>query len=216
MQVMSGYSGHMTSAPVEWAGDTEPKPAPEPLIRVQALVNTVELPTGPDRLADPADARPWLVANHLLGPDAELTPADLQLVRGVREALRALLVRNAGGPRPGPSALARLRDVAAGGRAMAELDDDGVVRLATAGGSVPERLGELLLIIRDAQRDGSWARLKACGNDECRWVFYDRSRNHGGTWCEMAACGNKLKNRDFRARRRADDTRARRRKATSR
>ena len=62
MQVMSGYSGHMTSAPVEWAGDTEPKPAPEPLIRVQALVNTVELPTGPDRLADPADARPWLVA----------------------------------------------------------------------------------------------------------------------------------------------------------
>jgi predicted RNA-binding Zn ribbon-like protein len=90
------------------------------------------------------------------------------------------------------------------------------VQLATAGGSVPERLGELLLIIRDAQRDGSWARLKACGNDECRWVFYDRSRNHGGTWCEMAACGNKLKNRDFRARRRADDTRARRRKATSR
>ena len=206
----------MPSAPTHWPGDDEPKPAPQPLIRVQALVNTVELPGGPDRLADSGDARAWLLANDLLAPGAELTPDDLQLVRGVREALRALLVRNAGGPRPGPSALAPLRDVAAGGRARAELDDDGAVHLAAAGDSVRERLGELLLIIRDAQRDGSWARLKACGNDECRWAFYDRSRNHGGTWCEMAGCGNKLKNRDFRARRRADIAGARRRKATSR
>jgi predicted RNA-binding Zn ribbon-like protein len=61
---------------------------------------------------------------------------------------------------------------------------------------------ELLLIIRDAQRDGSWSRLKACGNDECQWAFYDRSRNHGGTWCDMASCGNMLKNREFRARKR--------------
>ena len=70
-----------------------------------------------------------------------------------------------------------------------------------------ERLIELLLIMRDAQRDGSWARLKACANDECQWAFYDRSRNHGGTWCEMSACGNKLKNREFRARRRKAATR---------
>jgi predicted RNA-binding Zn ribbon-like protein len=44
----------------------------------------------------------------------------------------------------------------------------------------------------------------ACANDDCQWAFYDRSRNHGGTWCDMATCGNKLKNRDFRARRRND------------
>ena len=171
-------------------------------MRVQALVNTVELPGGPDRLANFANARPWLVANNLLAPHAELTPDDLALVRGVREALRALLVRNAGGPPPDPAALAPLRDVAAAGRARAELEDDGTVRLEAAGNSVADRLSELMLVIRDAQRDGTWTRLKACGNDECRWAFYDRSRNHGGTWCEMAACGNKLKNRDFRARRR--------------
>jgi predicted RNA-binding Zn ribbon-like protein len=67
---------------------------------------------------------------------------------------------------------------------------------------VSARLIELLLIIRDAQRDGTWVRLKACGNEECQWAFYDRSRNHGGTWCEMSSCGNKLKNREFRARKR--------------
>ncbi len=114
-------------------------------MRVQALVNTVELPGGPDRLANFADARPWLVANNLLAPHAELTPDDLALVRGVREALRALLVRNAGGPPPDPAALAPLRDVAAAGRARAELEDDGTVRLEAAGNSVADRLSELML-----------------------------------------------------------------------
>jgi predicted RNA-binding Zn ribbon-like protein len=192
----------MTSARIQWPGDDETKPAPEPLVLVQALVNTVERPAGLDRLTHPADAREWLIGSGLLAPTDELIAADLDLVRAVRESLRALLVHNAGGPKPSVSALAPLRDLATGGLARTELDDDGAVRLGAAGESVRERLIGLLLIIRDAQRDGSWSRLKACANDECRWAFYDRSRNHGGTWCEMSTCGNKLKNREFRARRR--------------
>ena len=191
----------MSSRDTYWAADAETKPAPDPLIRVQELVNTVELPEGPDRLADPADARPWLVANGLLASDAELQASDLELLRGVRGALRAMLVHNAGGPAP-TTELAPLREVASDGTARADFDDRGEVVLTTAGDSVSARLVELLLIIRDAQRDGSWARLKACGNGECQWAFYDRSRNHGGTWCEMSSCGNKLKNREFRARKR--------------
>jgi predicted RNA-binding Zn ribbon-like protein len=167
------------------------------------LVNTVELPDGSDRLAEPADARPWLVDNKLLAPHAELSDADLDLVRAVREALREMLVHNAGGPPPNKTALAVLRMVADGGTARAKLGDDGEVLLGAHGDSLPDRLVGLLLIIRDAQRDGTWERLKACANDECQWAFYDRSRNHGGTWCEMAACGNKLKNRAFRARSKA-------------
>ncbi len=194
----------MAAEPQRWPADDESKPAPGPLLRVQALVNTVELPAGPDRLADPDDARPWLVDQGLLTPDAALSDTHLQLLRDVREALRTLLLRNGGGPTPTEAELAPLRKVAAGGTARADFDADGAVRLAVAGDSVAERLLELLLIVRDAQRDGSWARLKVCANDECRWAFYDRSRNHGGTWCEMSTCGNKLKNREFRARRKAN------------
>jgi predicted RNA-binding Zn ribbon-like protein len=96
-----------------------------------------------------------------------------------------------------------LRAVADGGTARADLGDRGEVRLAATGDSLRDRLVGLLLIVRDAQRDGTWVLLKACANDECQWAFYDKSRNHGGTWCEMSACGNKLKNRAFRARSRA-------------
>jgi predicted RNA-binding Zn ribbon-like protein len=193
----------MAQRPTQWLADDESKPAPEPLARVQALVNTVELPGGPDRLADAADARPWLVGQHLLASDADLGEADLRLVRDVREAFRELLVHNAGGPPPRSAALAPLRAVAQAATARADLGVDGQVRLAAAGDGLGERLVELLLVMRDAQRDGTWERLKACGNDECRWAFYDRSRNHGGTWCEMSSCGNKLKNREFRARKKA-------------
>jgi predicted RNA-binding Zn ribbon-like protein len=138
-----------------------------------------------------------------LAPQSDLPEADLDLLRAVREALRTMLVHNAGGPPPNKASLAVLRAVGDGGSARADLDDDGEVRLAADGDSLRDRLVDLLLIIRDAQRDGSWALLKACANDECQWAFYDKSRNHGGTWCDMATCGNKLKNRAFRARSKA-------------
>ena len=79
----------------------------------------------------------------------------------------------------------------------------GQVRLETGDG--PGRLADglagLLLTIRDAQADGSWDRMKLCGNPDCRWAFYDRSHSRQGAWCDMASCGNRLKNRSLRARR---------------
>ena len=61
----------------------------------------------------------------------------------------------------------------------------------------PLKLAKLLVIIRDSQHDGTWARLKACHNCECRWAYYDRSHAGRGAWCDMSVCGNRLKNRPF-------------------
>jgi predicted RNA-binding Zn ribbon-like protein len=62
-------------------------------------------------------------------------------------------------------------------------------------------LAGLLLIIRDAQRDDTWRRLKACRNPACLWAYYDRSHAGRGAWCDMAVCGNRIKNRNLRSRR---------------
>jgi len=58
----------------------------------------------------------------------------------------------------------------------------------------------LLLVVRDAQQQGTWPRLKVCRNPKCRWAFFDRSHARRGAWCDMASCGNMIKNRNFRAR----------------
>lgn len=186
-----------------WLGDAEAKPAPDPLRRVQALINTVDWESGRDRLATAGDAEPWLVHHDLLGADAAVSADDLRVLIEVREALRAIVIQNTDGTVPEAAVTAPLHAIAADVTLRASVGTDGRVDVAPVGGTVRDRLAGLLLVVQAAQRDGTWSHLKACANDECRWAFYDRSRNHGGTWCDMSACGNRLKNRDFRARKRA-------------
>jgi predicted RNA-binding Zn ribbon-like protein len=195
----------MTSTLEEWAGDSEAKPAPGPLRRVQAFINTIDLESGQDRLRAVEDARPWLVANELLASDAPLREDDLRTVVAFREGLRALVIQNTDGQPPAAGTVSTLNEIAGQEFARVTIAADGGVRLAPIRDDIRGRLLTMLLDIADAQCDGTWVHMKACANDDCLWAFYDRSRNHGGTWCDMATCGNKLKNRDFRARRRTAD-----------
>ena len=64
-------------------------------------------------------------------------------------------------------------------------------------------LGRLLAIVAAAIADGTWKRLKICPADDCRWAFYDESRNRSATWCDMKVCGNRAKVRGFRERTRS-------------
>jgi len=123
---------------------------------------------------------------------------ELELARAMRESIRQL--RKSGG-----GDLAPLREVADGRAATLLIGEGGVLALAPPGTSdITDALFQLLLIVRAAQGDGTWPRLRVCANDTCRWAFYDRSKNRQGHWCDMAVCGNRLKNRELRARRRAE------------
>jgi predicted RNA-binding Zn ribbon-like protein len=180
----------------------ERKPAPMPLLRVQAFVNTSDSDTGTDHLGDLASARAWLDAAGLIDSGVRVTDADLELAREMREGLRCLLDpdddRDVRADR-----LHALRSVTESHLARLTVGDDGVVALENAdAGSLGCGLFDLLLIVRAAQEDGTWSRLRLCANPECEWAFYDRSRNQQGNWCDMAVCGNRLKNRQLRARRR--------------
>jgi len=193
-----------------WVPAPEQKPAPEPLLLVQAFVNTRDLDLGTDLLADPGQANQWLHRSGLLAPRHEAGPGDLGAARAARESIRALLARNGGGPPLAAADLRPLEAVAGQSGLRLAVGPEGDVRLdPQPPGSLAAGLAGLLLIIRDAQQDGTWARLKACRNDECRWAFYDRSHTRQGAWCDMAVCGNLIKNRNLRARRSRDRSRPR-------
>jgi predicted RNA-binding Zn ribbon-like protein len=46
------------------------------------------------------------------------------------------------------------------------------------------------------------AHLGRCANENCGWLFVDRSRRHNRRWCEMSECGSRAKARRYYARRR--------------
>jgi predicted RNA-binding Zn ribbon-like protein len=185
-----------------WVGPDELKPAPGPLLLVQAFVNTKNLDTGTDLLADAETGNEWLHLSGLLGPEATAAAGDLRAARDVRESLRALIAHNGDGPAPTADDLRPLQAVMRSWRPRLAIDPAGRVQLGSApGGRLTDGLVRLLLIVRDAQQDGTWDRLKACGNGDCGWAFYDRSHSRRGAWCDMASCGNLIKNRNLRARR---------------
>jgi hypothetical protein len=172
-------AGRREDALAPWLQEgTEPGVAPGRLERVRALLNTDDRFHGVDRLhgapARLVELRDALRA-HLT--DADRTAAD-------RTALAAVAARY-------PLVL-DLDDRSGGPRLVPVAGPDPVARAA----------GGVLALVHAAVTDGSWDRLKECGNPGCRWVFYDASRNRSGRWCSMGECGDVMKARAYRERRR--------------
>ena len=194
-----------------WASHVEDKLAPMPLLLVQAFVDTLDQDLGTDIFAQPDQARAWLAGAGLRVPDPDRPDpgfaVDLRLAREVRESIRALIGRTAGNELTADD-LAPLEQVLGQVQPRLDVTADGRARLGPVlpARTLADGLLGLMLIIRDAQADGSWDRLKLCGNPDCRWAFYDRSHSRRGAWCDMASCGNRVKNRNLRARRAAAPT----------
>ena len=176
-------------------------PAPDPLELVRTFVNTLDVETGDDELADAQGVKAWFVDRGLLDDGARLTPADQRRVVELREAFRALLLANNGVPLEA-GAVDVLNQFAERAPLEARFDRAGTIGVAGRRGGLDGALGQLLAVMVQSVADGTWTRLKACREDECQWAFYDRSRNRSGQWCVMAVCGNRNKARSYRERQR--------------
>jgi predicted RNA-binding Zn ribbon-like protein len=175
-------------------------PAPGALRLVQLFVNTNDLETGPDLLPDAPSLQAWF-AEAGLG-DIEVGEADHARAIALREAIRDLAAAHAGLPHDERAAdVVNAAAVRAGLRPV--LDDPLANRLEPAATGVDGALGRIVAVIHQSIADGTWARLKACERDVCRWAFYDRSKNQSGHWCSMSVCGAREKNRRAYRRRRA-------------
>ncbi|HEX4563639.1 MAG TPA: CGNR zinc finger domain-containing protein [Solirubrobacteraceae bacterium] len=173
---------------------------PHDLALVIDFVNTLDVETGADALADAGGLRKWLAARDLLDP-AAAEPGERERRRAVdlREALRALMLAHNGAPSDERSGSA-LERAARDGHLGVHFAGDGSAHLDAGGAGFERALARLLIPVVAASADGSWERVKACRADDCMWAFYDRSRNRSGVWCDMAVCGNRTKVRAFRQR----------------
>jgi predicted RNA-binding Zn ribbon-like protein len=169
---------------------------------VRDFVNTYEPQVDAESLTSRETLREWLVEQRLVPSGAPVTDTDLAATRRVREGLRNVLLSHAGHD-PDPEAIDAFRAVLAEVPVRLDFDAQGYRLVSTRNDPVGQALGRLLDVVRQASEDGSWARLKVCARDSCRWAFYDGSRNQVRRWCSMAGCGNYVKMRKASATRRA-------------
>jgi predicted RNA-binding Zn ribbon-like protein len=168
--------------------------APGDLELVRDFVNTLDFLPGTDEIGDPASLASWVAEHRLVPTQPTLTEEDLGRARSLREALRALLLANAGFPLAPESAEAFDAAVGSARFRIREL-------LPTETGGLEHAIGGLASIVLAAQQGGSWPRLKACA--ECHWALYDRTKNHSAAWCG-SQCGTRVRARRHRRRRREE------------
>jgi len=177
----------------------ERSPAPEPLVLVQDLVNTVDLEMEQDALTKPAELSTFCSEHGL--PGLRFDWEDLEQVLTLREAVRDVCQAHAGVDVPAKS-LAFLHRLLAEAPLTLKLSADGGATVRPAGGlrNVHALVAQLAADITASVAAGTWPRLKACAADTCRWVYYDRSPAGRSRWCTMSLCGARNKMRNYRAR----------------
>lgn len=180
---------------------------PHDLDLVIGFVNTYEPEEGIDSLATLPLLQAWLIRHDLLSPaHASLTAAQHMRAIALREALRAMMAANNGGPQDAQAADQASRAAERGALSM-RFTQDGSVVIAPRAAGFDGAIARLLIPVCLAALDGSWRRVKACREPACHEAFFDHSRNRSAVWCDMALCGNRTKVRTYRARSRDDGPR---------
>jgi predicted RNA-binding Zn ribbon-like protein len=158
-----------------------------------------------DMLASARRAARWLAGDAFVGIDkelsrllpamrelsanSELTEAEVEAAREVRDAILGWI----DGRPPASTALERAS-------LRVTLDAAGPA-LHPASTGIFALAEHALLVMYELQIAGLADRLRRCQSHDCRWVFFDRSRNRSKVWCDMSGCGSRAKARAYRARR---------------
>ena len=163
---------------------------PLPISLVLSAANSIDIEAATDEWGAPADLVGWL-HEHAGGPaSGRLSGQEFEAARLLRDRLRALI---ADGDQTGFDAAARAFPI------RVELVDR-LPALTPVADGASGAITRIVAAAASAALDGSWDHIKLCAADDCRWAFYDESRNHSRTWCSMRVCGNRTKARVYRAR----------------
>jgi predicted RNA-binding Zn ribbon-like protein len=153
-----------------------------------------------DELGAAALLEAWMRERGLLDVRAHVSSRAYRTALGLRAALREYLQVAPEDRSTHAQTVAQLNECSSGLPLVVAVSPSGEVALdPTPGGSGLARvLGEFHLLAVT----GRLERLKTCSSEECRWVFFDRSKPGNRRWCSSARCGNRHKTRSYRQRQR--------------
>lgn len=155
--------------------------------------------TTADQLATVAQLEEWMRGRGLLEKSVRLSRSDYRKALELREALRQFLSL-APADRGRIDAAGQLNAAAANFPLILRVSEAGEFDLQPERRGALSGLGRILADLQLAAESGKLDRLKMCASDECRWVFYDRSKPATRRWCSSALCGNRQKTRTYRQR----------------
>ncbi|PWT88512.1 MAG: hypothetical protein C5B56_08630 [Proteobacteria bacterium] len=155
-----------------------------------------------DALAGPKDLGEWL-AKHGLGDDGErVTPAMFRTALRLRGALRAYLQCEPAERHKNRDALCALDDALRPFPVRVEVRAGRGATLSAVRRDALAGLSTVAIELHDGTLTGTLDRLKMCASEECRRVFFDRSKPATRRWCMSTLCGNRMKTRAYRERQR--------------
>src|SRR4051812_249738 len=120
-------------------------PAPGELELVRSFINTWDADEDVELLGGPAELRDWLAERDLLEPGARVTAADHRHAVELREALRALLMANAGLD-VDPGAGRTVDEASRRARLSVRFDEQGRFRTVPEAPGVSGALGRMLAL----------------------------------------------------------------------
>jgi predicted RNA-binding Zn ribbon-like protein len=155
---------------------------------------------GRDELGTPRSLAAWMRERGLLRRREHVDADDHRTALALRKTLRGFLLDPPEHRRRAKAAARRLTAASRKFPLMLTVSDTGAVGLAPVPGA--NALGDVLGQMIGLATTGRLARLKTCASDECRWIFFDRSKPANRHWCSSSICGNRLKTRAYRERQR--------------
>jgi predicted RNA-binding Zn ribbon-like protein len=155
-----------------------------------------------DELAGPRELAVWMSQRGLSSTGTKITPAMFDSALQLRASVRGYLECDPAERRKDNAAVRSLNNTMKLFPLVAEAGDDRSMVLRGARGDALAGLSAVVAELYDGSIKGTLDRLKMCAAEECRRVFFDRSKPSTRRWCMSTLCGNRTKTRTYRERHR--------------
>jgi predicted RNA-binding Zn ribbon-like protein len=183
---------------------------PDALAHVYDFANTLDLRRfvhhgvrheTDDELKDAGDLAAWQVQRGLSDNGNKVSRGAFEDALRLRAAIRAHLECDPAKCPLDANTVRKLNEAFAPIPFVVEIPDRGSrMVMRSIRRDAPAGIGAIVSQLYDASANGTLGRMKMCASEECRRIFYDRSKLGTRRWCQATLCGNRRKTRAYRER----------------